>query len=475
MYDKAAGSCAFYVNGVQQGSTQTGLKTSVNAGSSTVALGTYNVDNSGAGGTQSETLNGYMSCVSIFSDKRTQAEIQADMFRDWQGNEDNLQACWLLNNDYLDLTSNNNDLTAAASTKAPSFVSYWAYSPLGSSSWSTRRGLYIPSSKVSGSADLSGFIVNIKDSMIPDAIYSAAQSDGKDIRFSSDTSGVNQLPFHIVSLDTTAKTCDIKVLTQLEYDVNTKIYVWAGYSSAVAYPATAYLGQYSVYDDDISCFYPLQTDATDISRNANNLVVTGTPTFGAAQFGKGVTIDSSSKNINQTSGLVNLPTGTGDFVIEALIKRTGTLPASGSGYMVAGVRTDGNNQTAISPGSSDNNVRCSMFSGGVGSFSTQVSLTTDTWEAVAFVRSNSGATVKVFKNGTLVATDTITARNHGSAVGARIGESYSTWNCAFDEVVIRKATKSDDYMITRQRMLSDPSTFVLQLAEENSGLFYAQV
>lgn len=188
-------------------------------------------------------------------------------------------------------------------------------------------------------------------------------------------------------------------------------------------------------------YYKLESDGTDSSGSGNTLTVSGTPTFGTAKFGNGVTIDETTKTLEDSSA-TGLPTGTTNFTFVNWIKRTGTLTASSSGFSCIGARTDGNNFAAISPGSSNNNVRLSTWAGGTASYSTQVEISATDFTHVAFVRSNSGQTVKVYKDGNLVATDTITARNIGSASVIRIGEGYD-WNCQFDDVAIFAAALTD--------------------------------
>lgn len=58
-----------------------------------------------------ELFDGKMKDVRVWSDVRTASEILANYRRNLVGNEANLVACWPLNNDLLDITANNNDLT----------------------------------------------------------------------------------------------------------------------------------------------------------------------------------------------------------------------------------------------------------------------------------------------------------------------------------------------------------------------------
>ena len=60
-------------------------------------------------------MDGLIDDIRVWSDVRTAAEILANYGTQLVGNEANLVGYWKLNNDYLDETSNNNDLTASGS------------------------------------------------------------------------------------------------------------------------------------------------------------------------------------------------------------------------------------------------------------------------------------------------------------------------------------------------------------------------
>lgn len=60
-------------------------------------------------------MDGKIGDVRVWNDVRTITEINDNMFLQLNGDETGLVGYWRLNNDYLDQTSNNNDLTAVAS------------------------------------------------------------------------------------------------------------------------------------------------------------------------------------------------------------------------------------------------------------------------------------------------------------------------------------------------------------------------
>lgn len=112
--DVSAGASGIkiYVNGVLKAQTTvTSNATSIAANGDAFTIGV-----SAVGGAY---LDGKICNASVWSTIRTQQEI-IDEATDWLvGNETNLQGAWPLASDYVDLTSNNNDLTA---TNSPVFV-----------------------------------------------------------------------------------------------------------------------------------------------------------------------------------------------------------------------------------------------------------------------------------------------------------------------------------------------------------------
>jgi len=87
-YDASAGSADFYVDGSQQGTTQTGLFTSVFNGTTALTIGAYDT-----GGNMS-TTDGKIDDVRIWNDVRTVTEISDNMSIELVGDEAGLVAYW---------------------------------------------------------------------------------------------------------------------------------------------------------------------------------------------------------------------------------------------------------------------------------------------------------------------------------------------------------------------------------------------
>lgn len=108
VYTAAAGSCKFYVNGVQQGTTQTGLNTSLFDSTAPLELGITDGN---------APLDGKLADIRVWNTARTAAQIANFAGSQLQGSETGLVAYYPLQSSLktwtvTDKTSNANDLTA---------------------------------------------------------------------------------------------------------------------------------------------------------------------------------------------------------------------------------------------------------------------------------------------------------------------------------------------------------------------------
>ncbi|PIR84059.1 hypothetical protein COU18_01480 [Candidatus Kaiserbacteria bacterium CG10_big_fil_rev_8_21_14_0_10_51_14] len=108
VYTASSGSVSFYVNGVQQGSTQTGLPTSIHDNDAAFTVG--------GSGTDGGYFDGKIDDLRIWNIVRTAQEILDDKSRELYGNEVGLVGYWKLNADSgLDSTANGNTLSGVNS------------------------------------------------------------------------------------------------------------------------------------------------------------------------------------------------------------------------------------------------------------------------------------------------------------------------------------------------------------------------
>lgn len=106
-WDGATKTAKFYYNGTQTGSSQVGT----NVASIANTANPFIVGQKNTAG----FYDGLVDEVRIWNTVRTQTEINNNKSVELVGNESGLVAYWKFNNDYLDETANNNDLTASGS------------------------------------------------------------------------------------------------------------------------------------------------------------------------------------------------------------------------------------------------------------------------------------------------------------------------------------------------------------------------
>ena len=82
-------------------------------------------------GTAEYFFDGLIDEVRVWSAVRTSTEIANNYLAELVGNETNLQGYWQLDNDYLDMTANNNDLTATGSPVFSTDVPFSGAPPAG--------------------------------------------------------------------------------------------------------------------------------------------------------------------------------------------------------------------------------------------------------------------------------------------------------------------------------------------------------
>ncbi len=111
-----AGEMSFYLDTVKQGITETGGITSILNSTRDFFIGKGSSANP-------QYMDGLIDDVRVWSSTRTATEISDNYQKELTGSEANLVGYWKLNNDLLDATANNNDLTnnnsATFSTDVP--------------------------------------------------------------------------------------------------------------------------------------------------------------------------------------------------------------------------------------------------------------------------------------------------------------------------------------------------------------------
>jgi len=206
--------------------------------------------------------------------------------------------------------------------------------------WLRKVAITVPSAQV-GSGGVSDFDVALTAACLPDEMRSPtdgnrAQSNGGDIRFSSDEAGTTQLACDIIrwEYDTSDGADDASILIRVQVASlssggDTTIYAWYNTAGTDSQPAAgASFGQHATYHSSIVGYWALEEDPSgsapqmlDRTSNANHGTSAGSMTSGesvAAKVGNGLDFDGSDDRIDCGTD-ASLSTGD-SFAIEAWVQ-----------------------------------------------------------------------------------------------------------------------------------------------------------
>jgi hypothetical protein len=123
--DVSTSSILFYKNGaLKSGTVVVQNATAIKDNSEDFKIGA-GINNT----TYERFFDGLLDEVRVWNDIRTAQEIEDNYQSELIGNEDNLVGYWKLNNNYLDETSNDNDLTASGSPVFSTDIPFIGLSP----------------------------------------------------------------------------------------------------------------------------------------------------------------------------------------------------------------------------------------------------------------------------------------------------------------------------------------------------------
>lgn len=411
-YDASAGAHELYINGIKQGSTFTGGQTSLFNSTASFRISGYD------GSTN--YVDGLIADARIWSDIRTATEILNNYKYRLIGNEANLVGYWQLDNDYLDKTSNNNDLTSS-----------------GSPVFSTTVPPMIP----------------------------------PDLRFTSDSAGTTELPFEIVSLNTATETCEIWVkIPSLDYDGATSIYLWYGNASALPYSATDTYGSQAVWTGHKSVYH-LETLTADSAVGARTLTNNNTVASAVNKIGSGADFGTtnSNKSLTNTSA-TGFDLGSAHTISTWVKIRT--EPSSEYERMVDLRSTTTNNRYGIihyHDAGGTKTIEYNLSSGTVASYSSGA-LGTTNWHYI--VVTSTGSVTQIYFDGSAVGTTGTEGTTGGIADGIALGSdtgNTAQWLEAYqDETRIIASQLTADWITTEYNNQNDPSTFWTAITESAS-------
>ena len=149
VYDDVAGTAELFIDTASIGSDSVDtLGSGIYNGNADFMIGA--VKNSG---TPTLFFDGLIDEVRVWNDVRTPTEIADNYDTELVGNESGLVGYWKLNNNYLDETSNNNDLTASGSPVFSTDVPFGGATPITVTPDMFLMDISVQSATILGTAD----------------------------------------------------------------------------------------------------------------------------------------------------------------------------------------------------------------------------------------------------------------------------------------------------------------------------------
>lgn len=288
---------------------------------------------------------------------------------------------------------------------------------------------------------------------------------GGDLRLTTDSAGVNEIPFERVYVNPSGQDAEIHLrLSTLHYDQDTEIYIWAGNNRATPYERGAVFGQWNTWGD-YAAVYHMQGTPEDATVNANNgtnnSITNADYTNANGAINKGVNLDGSADYISIPDAAALDVTGA--LTLQAFVKPNspsgdgvimgkgnfGSAAATVYGMFMTSGRTIGmgvSNGTTYAEGQSAGTITNAAYSLVHGVYIPSTSVTT-------------------YLNGVQDGQDTtsvpsaIQSTSATAAVGRDGNNSSRFLKAAVDEVRIRPSALTAAWIATEDTMFGDPENF----------------
>lgn len=329
--------------------------------------------------------------------------------------------------------------------------------------WSKKRQLTIPAAQV-GSGGVSSYTAILK------VTATSAESDGRDLRVTTDEVGSNLLTVDVLeAVGSGVFWIRVGPISLSSVSVNT-LYLWSGNASASAQTGS------DAYDSDWAAYWDKGSGA-DRTANANNSTANGGVSVGgtSGKVGAATTFDGSndSATVGQDASINNLST----LTYMAWTNR------SGDGGGALGRIIDKRNANSNGGAFLYNNQPTNGYAFEAARWQTSDSLwtmprpSTGVWAHVAVTYDHSStannaamfldsASQSVSKSGTpsgSLASETETLVIGNSAAGTR------GWNGLLDDVQVHSAVRSAAWIATEYNATNAPESFLTQGDEEDAA------
>jgi hypothetical protein len=353
--------------------------------------------------------------------------------------------------------------------------------------WTKKCPLVIDNTKVSGTSNLTNFVVLLTEANFPSTAFDHSLDGGADLRFTSDADGTTELAFEVVTWNTSTDKAQVWVkVPTVDYDDDTTFYVWYGNATATAYAADDTYGSnacWDVYDvvahmeeDPASA-----TVASDSSPNAYDFGEYGTVATAGGKIGNSINFDGSTgKYYRLLSDSPALDT-TASFTISAWFNTDNDR----SWRMIyqSGYDTNAKNIRLIQHVDGRTFVNCE----GVTT-AAMISTTYNTagnWTYVFFSWDASTKKTILNYNGAKewdtdyesgARANLSTTGHGGGSTPVQIGSQYVSggftnyWYGELDEIHVLDGTaRTSDWGLTEYNNQNSPATFVIEGTEEDVG------
>jgi len=349
---------------------------------------------------------------------------------------------------------------AAAIVIKPVLGAWW------NTDWQYRKMITIDYTKISADFTNFPFLINTTSS----DLASHAQSDGDDIVFTDNSE--NKLNHEIEFYNASTGQLVAWVRANLSSTANTTLYMYYGNAGA-----SNQQNRTGVWDSGFKGVWHLsETSGTDYdsTTNGNNGTYTGSSQDVAGRIDGADNFDGSDDYINVTAS--NTLDLTGDLTIEAwiypktwgennwgrIVCRRTSSPSQGYEFLLDNNPAGGERLWFAAIGLTQYN-----------SYSTNHSITLNTWQHVVVTRTSSSGEVKFYINGAASGTGNMTTITSAPARPTYIGirdDLLREFNGIIDEVRISNSVRSAAWVSTEYSNQNSPSTFYSVGAEETTGV-----
>lgn len=319
-------------------------------------------------------------------------------------------------------------------------------------------------------------------------IFTYARSDGGDLRFTTDTLGVNELPSEVVFFDKVGKRAEIWVtVSGVQTSADTPFYCWFGNTSATAYASSATYGRNAVWNSTsaISVHHFHQTSAVNALLSGTLINSQGNSAYNANVSGSvytsGITVpDDGRRGIRLYSTSAGRLVMNGNVIpyqtnrtVECVI-RVATYGGGGKGTIISeeSVSEDGHALT-ISDDGYDNSLRFKATSFDDARHTDVDSILTNTWYHVAVTyTSGSPSSIKMYINGVLSDSGSMSMQNGGAntTIGAMASSgtarNFDGW---IDEMRVYNTVKTAYDLTLSNATQTNPPSIAMWVGEPEFG------